>query len=205
MIHVDLMPEPEDFDARVRQPGHIFLQNNPHPNSKLWSKNNYWNRCSDQLYEAYKGICAYSGMWFSRINNMTSVDHFYPKSTHQEKAYEWDNYRLTTQTMNGYKGDKIVLDPFEIKNGDLIIDFPSCLVKPRVTMTPAEKSKALSTISILRLNNEEAVNQRLGIILEYITNNITRTYLESKYPFIAEELERQDLYEQIKIMIKIPH
>ena len=34
-------------------------------------------------------------------------------------AYEWDNYRLTTQVMNGYKGDKIVLDPFEIKNGVL--------------------------------------------------------------------------------------
>lgn len=141
MIHVDLKPEPVDFDVRVRQPGNAFLSTTPTPNSKQWSKNNYWSRCSAQLYQAYGGVCAYSGEWFSRTTASVSVDHFYPKSSHQEMAYEWDNYRLTTQVMNGYKGDKIVLDPFEIKNGDLVIDFPSCLVKPRKDMTPAEKAR----------------------------------------------------------------
>ena len=120
MIHIDLRPEPLDFDVRVRQPGNAFLSANPTPNSKQWSKNNFWSRCSLQLYQAYGGVCAYCGEWFSRTTAQVSVDHFYPKSSHQEKAYEWDNYRLTTQVMNGYKGDKIVLDPFEIKNGDLV-------------------------------------------------------------------------------------
>lgn len=119
-------------------------------------------------------------------------------------AYEWDNYRLTTQVMNGYKGDKIVLDPFEIKNGDLVIDFPSCLVKPRKDMTPAEKSKAKATIQILHLNDEDQANRRCEIVMEYICGNISQAFLESKYPFIAEELQRQDLYEKIKEIIKVP-
>ena len=119
-------------------------------------------------------------------------------------AYEWSNYRLTTQVMNGYKGDKIVLDPFEIKNGDLVIDFPSCLVKPRISMTPAEKSKAKSTIQILHLNDEDQANRRCEIVMEYIGGHISRTFLESKYPFIAEELKRQNLYEEIKEILKVP-
>lgn len=204
MIHIELKPEPPDFDMRVRQPGNAFLANTPNPTSRQWSHNNYWSRCSAQLYKAYGGVCAYSGEWFSRTTAQVSVDHFYPKSSYQEKAYEWDNYRLTTQVMNGYKGDKIVLDPFEIQNGDLVLDFPSCLVKPRKNMTPAEKSKAKSTIQILHLNDEEQANRRCEIVMEYICGNINRTFLESKYPFIAEELKRQDLYDRIKEIIKVP-
>ena len=204
MIHVNLQPEPADFDIKVRQPGNDFLSRTPTPNSKQWSKHNYWTKCSMQLYQAYGGICAYCGEWFSRTTAAVSVDHFYPKSTHQEKAYEWDNYRLTTQVMNGYKGDKIVLDPFEIHDGDLILDFPSCLVKPRNDMSPAEKSKAKATIQILHLNDEDQADRRCEIIMEYISGNISRSFLESKYPFIAEEINRQGLYDRIKEIIKLP-
>ena len=106
--------------------------------------------------------------------------------------------------MNGYKGDKIVLDPFEIHDGDLILDFPSCLVKPRNDMSPAEKSKAKATIQILHLNDEDQADRRCEIIMEYISGNISRSFLESKYPFIAEELNRQGLYDRIKEIIKLP-
>lgn len=64
---------------------------------------------------------------------------FYPKSSYQEKAYEWDNYRLTTQVMNGYKGDKIVLDPFEIQNGDLCKNL-NCWKQEQRHITLQEKS-----------------------------------------------------------------
>ena len=204
MIHIDLQPEPPDFDARVRQPGNAFLQAFPQPNSKQWSKYNYWTRISDELYQAYGGICAYTAQWFSKTTTQVSVDHFYPKSSYQEKAYEWDNYRLTTQKLNGYKGDKFVMDPFQITNGDLTIDFPSCLVKPRKDMTPAEKSKAKSTIQILHLNEEEQTSQRCSIVIAYINQNISRQYLTAKYPFIAEELGRQNLFDKIQEMMKMP-
>ena len=204
MIHVDLKPEPAGFDARVRQPGNTFLASCPNPKSGDWKKHNYWNRCNSELYQAYGGICAYCGQWFSKTTSVVSVDHFYPKSTHQEKAYEWDNYRLTTQTINNYKGDKIVLDPFEISDGDIVIDFPSCLVKPRKDMTPAEKSKAKSTIQILHLNDEDQANQRCEIVMMYINGDISKQFLKTKYPFIAAELQRQDLFERIKDIVKLP-
>ncbi len=204
MIHVDLKPEPADFDVRVRQPGNSFLGQYPNPKSKQWRDNNYWSRCNQQLYKSYGGICAYSGEWFSKTTSSASVDHFYPKSLYPEKAYEWDNYRLTTSVMNVYKGNKIVLDPFEIQNGDLELDFPSCLVKPRKDMTSSERSKALSTIQTLHLNDEEQANRRCEIIMEYIHGDVSRSFLENKYPFIAEELNRQNLYSKIKVIIKLP-
>lgn len=204
MIHVDLQPEPADFDTNVRQPGNAFLSRTPTPDHKQWSRHRYWTKCSLQLYQAYGGICAYCGEWFSTTTTSVSVDHFYPKSAHQEKAYEWDNYRLTTAVMNGYKGDRYVLDPFEIKDGDLIIDFPSCLVKPRSSMSPAEKSKALATIQILHLNDEDQADRRCEIVMAYISGTISRQFLKEKYPFIAEELERQELYDRIKDIIIVP-
>ena len=71
-------------------------------------------------------------------------------------------------------------------------------------MTPAEKSKAKATIQILHLNDEDQANRRCEIVMEYICGNICQAFLKSKYPFIAEELQRQDLYEKIKEIIKVP-
>ena len=204
MIHVDLMPEPPDFDLRVRQPGNAFLEKHPNPSGKDLKKRNYWNRCSNQLYRAYRGICAYTGLWFSIGTTEVSVDHYYPKSIYPEKAYEWDNYRLTTQKMNNYKREKIVLDPFTIQNGDIVLDFPSCLVKPRKNMTPAEKSKVKSTIQILHLNDEDQVALRCEIVMEYISARFDRKYLQAKFPFIAEELDRQNLHDKIGQIMKTP-
>lgn len=197
MIHVDPKPEPDDFDAKVRIPGNNFLKHNRSPKSKDWNHHSYWSHCSNQLYIAYNGICAYTGEWFSNTSSAPSVDHFYPKSEHMELAYEWSNYRLTTQRTNSYKGNKIVLDPFVIKNGDLTIEFPSCLVKPNKRMTPAEKSKAWSTIEILHLNDEEMADNRHSIIMEYIQGNINRQFLKKRYPFIEYELERQELLDTV--------
>ncbi len=197
MIHVDPKPEPDDFNKKVRIPGNNFLERNPSPRGKDWNRHSYWSCCSDQLYALYNGICAYTGEWISKSLSNSSVDHFYPKSTHPELAYEWSNYRLTTQRMNSYKADKIILDPFEVKNGDLTIDFPSCLIMPNAAMNPAEKSKALLTIRILHLNDEEMADNRYAIIMEYINGNINRQFLKNRYPFIEYELERQELLDTV--------
>lgn len=205
MIHVELKAEPASFDTNVRQPGNAFLAGCPNPVNDDWKRHRYWSKCSSDLYAAYGGICAYTGRWFSKLDTAVSVDHFYPKYLYPEKAYEWDNYRLTTSIMNNYKGDKILLDPFEIENGDLYIEFPSCLVKPRKDMAPGLKNKAILTIQTLKLNEEDQVEQRCDIILEYISGNISGDFLARRYPFIDSELRRQDLYEEIKNMFKQLH
>ena len=202
MIHVEQQPEPADFDAKVRNPGRIFLEHNPSPSGKDWNRNSYWSRCSNQLYAAYGGICAYTGEWFSKTSSIVSVDHFYPKSQYQDLAYEWSNYRLTTQRLNNYKGDRVVLDPFRIKNGDLTIDFPSCLIKPRIDMFPVEKSLASLTIKILHLNDEDFVNNRLEIVMNFAHGNISQEFLAQKYPFIESELRRQNLFDTVGERLK---
>ena len=204
MIHIELMPEPSNFDTDVRQPGNTFLSGCPNPSRKDWDKNRYWSKCSNSLYSLYNGICAYTGQWFSNSMSAVSVDHFYPKSIYQEKAYEWDNYRLTTQIMNNNKGDNIILDPCEIADGDIILDFPSCLVKPRSNMSAGEKNKTLFTIKTLKLNDEKQANRRCEIVMEYINRDISKRYLQNKYPFIAKELERQGLSDTVATLFKKP-
>ena len=104
--------------------------------------------------------------------------------------------------MNSYKGDKIILDPFEIENGVLTIDFPSCLIKPNDSMSPAAKSKARLTIDILHLNDEDMINNRLEIIMDYVSGNINRIFLGKRYPFIEFELRRQNLLDTVGLRFK---
>ncbi len=203
MIHVDLQPEPNNFNTDVRIPGKRFLARVPNPSGKQWKNKDYWKKISTDLYVAYNGICAYTGFWFSKSTAPVSVDHFLPRSKEPEKAYEWNNYRLTTQIMNSYKADKLIVDPFEIHNGDFILDFPSCLIKANPNL-PREKADIIqSTIDILKLNSsDDQVQARCDIIISYVNEEISEQYLKKRYPFIAYELERQNLYDKIKEMVR---
>ena len=202
MIHVDLQQEPTNFDVSVRQPGNCFLSICPQPKGREWNRHNYWKNCSDDLYISYCGICAYTGQWFSKATSVASVDHFYPKCIYPEKAYEWDNYRLTTSVMNSNKGDKLIVDPFTISAGDFILKFPSCLVTPNINSVPALKNKLKFTIQVLKLNEEAQVSQRYEIVTAYASRHISKQFLQQKYPFIALELERQELYDSIQCLFK---
>jgi len=46
------------------------------------------------MYEAYDGVCAYTGMRMHRVLSDPTIDHFVPKSKRPDLAYEWTNYRL---------------------------------------------------------------------------------------------------------------
>ncbi len=203
MIHVDLQPEPINFHRDVRIPGKSFLQRVPVPSGKQWKNKDYWKRISADLYGAYNGICAYTGLWFSKSTAPVSVDHFLPKSKRPELAYEWNNYRLTTQIMNNYKDDNLIVDPFEIHNGDFILDFPSCLIKANPNLPREKIDKIQFTIDVLKLNsNDDQVQARCDIIISFVNEEISKQYLKRRYPFIAYELERQNLLDKIKEMVK---
>ena len=204
MIPVTPQAEPLSFNTNVRQPGNIFLSACPTPNHKDWNKHSYWQKASDDLYRAYGGICAYTCEWFSRTSTSSSVDHFLPKSSYPNLAYEWSNYRLTTQKANGNKGNAVgIADPFTISSGRFVLDLPSCLIKPGAGLSPADYSMIERTINILKLNDDdEYVQSRCDIILYYIKGDISLNYMWDKYPFIAHELTRQNLLEDVKVMFK---
>lgn len=121
VIRVSMVPEPADFDMKVRQKGlkHLAAKGIP-LNAHLPSNKKirpFWRNCLDDLYEGYDGICAYLSIHFERVTGTASTDHFVPQSAIPGLAYEWSNYRLASMAMNTKKGTcQSVLDPFKVKN-----------------------------------------------------------------------------------------
>ena len=199
MIHIELMPEPANFNAEVREPGNRFLILVPNPTKKQWRVNHYWMHCRSDLYRSYHGICAYTGLWFPKLS--ATVDHFMPKSKYPQKAYEWNNFKLSCEKANNNKGNNEILDPFSISPDWFQLDFPSLLVKANPHLLRDEKSFIKETIDILKLNTEDFIDTRQYWLMFYI-ENLDFDHLERYAPFIAYELRRQNLKTRIVEMMR---
>ena len=196
MIPVEEQPEPADFSPRVREPGAAFLKQVPRPAN--WKNREYWQRALADLYEAYDGTCAYSAHWIPCDTGVATVDHFIPKSVGPQLAYEWRNYRLASLRMNARKGNhQDVLDPFELELNWFFLDFPSLLVKPNPVLSASQAEQVISTIERLKLNDEICISARQHWIRGFCNGGINFNYLKRDAPFIAYELERQDLVDGI--------
>lgn len=153
------------------------------------------------MHEAYKGVCAYSCMY---VIQPGSVDHFLPKSKYQSEAYEWSNYRFCSPRLNQHKGDsEDVIDPFVIQPQWFCIDFPSCLIKPGEHLTHAVKEQVENTIRILKLNADDIlVEERCELMILLKDGLITIDFLRLRYPFLAEEVERQGILSSLDKIFK---
>jgi len=118
-------------------------------------------------------------------------------------AYEWLNYRLVCGVLNRKKGIMAIADPFEIENGWFTIDFPSLLVRPSQQLDDALHREVLQTIDILGLNNEDTcMKTRSKYIEDYCKERVDYSHLQNEAPFLANELHRQSLLQNIReIMI----
>lgn len=193
MIHVDMQPEPPDFDRVVRQPGKTFLTKNAHPTEKQFQTHAYWRKALKQLRDAYSGICAYSCHWIPYDTGTDTVEHFRPKSLHPAEAYEWANYRFVCSRLNGRKGaHEDVLDPFLVQTGWFVIEFPSLLVKPKKRLRRRLQSHIQTTCDRLGLNDEDTcLKQRYHYVREYCVDRLPFTWLKRNAPFLAHEVSRQ--------------
>jgi len=202
LIPVQPKPEPASFDKDIRTPGGQFIRQHPHPTGVQWRRNRHWKKCILDLYRSYGGICAYSAIWVPRSG--ATVDHYVPISHDPRIAYEWSNYRLSCEKANGNKGDsRNVLDPFKIMQDSFTIDFPSLLVKPGSSLNPKDRARVEKTIEILQLNEEYFVEDRIHWLTEY-TQNSDMDFLRRYAPFIAYELQRQQLSSNISSMMQFP-
>lgn len=192
MIRVTLQPEYPTFDDDVRKPGAAFLATCPAPNHEEFKKKNFWTRAGKELHAAYSGICAYTAIY---MPDQGSVDHFAPKSTHPHLAYEWSNFRLASGRVNTSKGNSAaVLDPFSIENDWFVMDVPACLLKPNPALERPLRNQIAATINSLRLNQDDNyVQERCNILMDYAREDITSNFLERRYPFLAKEVARQEL------------
>jgi len=201
MIPVMSQPEPQDFQVKVSAKGRSFLERNPH--TKNWKYGSYWTLALPDLWNSYQGICAYCCYYIPSEQNAT-VDHFIPKSIEPEMAYEWRNYRLATLKMNARKGNSIdLIDPFELADGSLQLLFPAMLIRPDPTLPLERKEQILSTIKRLKLNADETlVQSRLQWMLAYCDGHISFKFLSRVAPFIAFEIERQAIKDQLPLVFR---
>lgn len=195
MIKVEPKPEPADFDKKVRVPGRAFLARVPRPATKQFRKNDFWKAVLQDLKAAYGSICAYSCVW---IPGNCSVDHFHPKRRRPDLAYEWSNYRLSHDRINSIKGDSTdVLDPFHIQNGWFALDIATLWVTANASLQSHVKGPVQTTINVLRLNDDQWVQMRFEILRSYLDKELTITYLQRMYPFIAAEIQRQGVQPKV--------
>jgi 5-methylcytosine-specific restriction endonuclease McrA len=129
---VKMQPEPACFYEKVQKKGDAFLAKNP----GIRKLPDYWKVIIPDLYDAYRGICAYTCHWISDDTGWKTVNHFKPKRKYPEEAYRWSNYRLVCGVFNGRKSDyEDVLDPFTLQEGWFVIVFPSLQLKPASHLT----------------------------------------------------------------------
>ncbi len=192
MIRVAAAPEYPNFDVDVRAPGATFLSTCPAPTSEQFKKKNFWNRAAKELHAAYSGICAYTAMY---LPEQWSVDHFLPKCSHPNLAYEWNNFRLASGRINSSKGNQVdIIDPFHVENDWFYIDIPACLLRPNPALDKPLKNRINGTINSLRLNQDDNyVQERCNILIEYARDDISMNFLWRRYPFLAKEVDRQGL------------
>jgi hypothetical protein len=197
MIPVQLKPEPSDFNTKVRLKGLAFLEKEPNP--KKWKNRDYWTKSIIDLRHSYSSICAYSSTWIPEVQGTPTVDHFEPKSIAPGKAYEWSNFRLSCHLLNTRKGDyQDVLDPFDIQHEWFILHFPSLQIKANPSLNPSVKTQVINTINRLKLNDEDScIQSRENWLKPFCQREYGFDYLRSKAPFIAYELERQNLIDKI--------
>ncbi len=120
MIPFKPLPEPSDFDDKVRVPGNAWLLKNPEQKK---GTRDYWSPFKSILADGFNNLCAYSVMY----EPVGTVDHFLSRENYRNLAYEWSNLRFASAWINSTKGtlDDQVLDPFDLAEDWFEILLPS--------------------------------------------------------------------------------
>ena len=193
MKHFALPPEPPDFDARARQPGNQWLDQNLDENGQLSKGTRPPDRWSDfkgQLADGFNNLCAYSVMY----EPVGTVDHYLSCDNHPRMAYTWSNYRYLSGWINSSKGtlDEQVLDPFQVEDDWFEILLPSLQLVLTDAVPHIERDHAQFTIERLHLRDDERViRQRQQWYRMYQEGNLTLEGLEDVAPLIARAVQEQ--------------
>lgn len=212
MIKVVPAPEPEDFDAKVRQPGLRAIaelagekglpKRAGRPRTAVAATREQvpadkfpaiWTEALPDLQEAYSRICAYVSIYIEPVTGGASVDHMLPKSLSWQDVYEWRNYRLACSLMNSRKNAYLdVLDPFEVEDGWFRLELVGYQVIPAPGLDHEVLSKVMATIERLQLNDRDCLKVRDDYATAFFDGDISFDYLRKRAPFLARELERQE-------------
>jgi uncharacterized protein (TIGR02646 family) len=198
MIPVPPKAEPADFDRKVRKPGQKWLRDNnivpgaPPPDASKLPP--YWRETQKTLWNAYDRVCAYLCIYFDWPLGAGSTDHFVAKSKDAGQAYEWTNYRLSCLGMNRQKNRfDDILDPFQIQHETFVLNLVSGEIGLGPRLSPTLVAQAEDTIKRLKLDDPETNDMRAKHFADYLSEQVTESYLARHSPFVWYEARRQGL------------
>lgn len=202
MIPVAARKAPKGFNEKVYRPGVQWLKSKGLPLSGKKPQGvelePFWREILPQLHDAYGGVCAYLCIYFEKALGSHTVDHFIGKSNDIGEAYRWRNYRLACQRMNQRKGtSEDLLDPFTIAPNTFCLNVWDGSISPDPHLDQTLKIRAQTTIDRLGLDDADCRRTRVNAFNEYIGVNsagpIPFAHLKKRHPFVAYEVERQNL------------
>jgi hypothetical protein len=169
--------KPRNFTRDCETPGKAWERANP-TSDKFPA---LWQKYQPQLATGFHDRC---GWWAMRIAD-GAVDHYLSKKFHRDRAYDWNNYRYISPTVNSTKQnrDDKVLDPFDIQPGWFEVHLPSMLLKCTTSVPPEFQTKADFTVDKL-LNSGKARRNRRGWYIDY-KNGLPMPFLEQNAPLVA--------------------
>lgn len=107
-----------------------------------------------------------------------SIDHFKPKSTYEDLAYEWTNLFLACYSCQSYKLEKYPdIEPLKPDESYYTfdeyfeIDFHSGKINPNSCKSKDEQEKARVTIDLFGLNNDSRPISRKRELGKYLDSN----------------------------------
>lgn len=187
MIRFEPVPEPPDFDERVRQRGKAWLA--AHPTGR---PRDYWREFTPQLRKGFRDLCAYSAMWIQTGD----VDHFASCVERRERAYEWSNYRYADGSINSRKqgrSESELLDPFEVHDEWFEVLLPSLQLVVTDRCPPELQQRARSMIDKLGLGHSEwIVEIRRHWFEAWENKHVTLEWLDRKAPLLARAIRARE-------------
>lgn len=185
MIPVPSVPKPLDFDANVKVPGQAWLVANPGAKRPK----PLWDTYTPQLADGFSRLCGYAAMLDPTGG---TVDHYLSYKNHSHLAYEWDNYRFASGTLNSSKknADDTVLDPYKVGAGWFEILLPSLQMKVTNAVPAADRAKAEFTLKRLKLRDgERIIRWRQSWYEMYKNGSLSLDGLRSVAPLIAAAVD----------------
>ncbi len=184
------IPEPAAFDRNCRQKGLTWLKN--HPQSDVRPKD-FWSPFRDDLRNGFANRCGYFAMYLPEGH----VDHFVSwakaKAVNPNLAYEWDNFRFLSPSLNSKKGtlDDQLLDPFGVQDEWFEVELPSLVLRVTEAIPASLRTKAQFTLDRLDLEQgRKAVSLRREWYESYRSGRLSLPGLADYAPLVAKAVEK---------------